>query len=467
MDFSTVRLTMGGSRRRVSILLAIASLAMVGCRVELPPRDPGPCVRDGDCPSGKMCIQTQGCVDIHECNNNIDCPLSMTCADGDCRHTQLCDNVSSFCPAGYLCDGTVCRYARCVQHDECAPDQRCDTGLGLCKSAECSRHSDCSNTSLCADGSCLPVIPCVLDSDCPSEAYCHSSSSCRIRIPCSVHDECPSDEFCESTVGLCFEGVRCQDHMYRPQPELCNGIDDDCDSQVDEDFTLLGNQCSGGVGSCAFSGNYVCRADSQDVECSQMEPAPMPELCNGLDDDCDGQIDEDFVHLDEACTVGLGECASVGLNRCSLSGLSLECTVTPLPAQPETCDGLDNDCDGFADEDFPDLGLPCFEGIGACAVEGARICTAAGTGTICPVTSRPDLATPEVCNDVDDDCNGQVDESLTRSCSTLCGSGTEYCIGGSWDYCSARIPATEACDHEDNDCDGEVDEGCPASWSLP
>ena len=86
-------------------------------------------------------------------------------------------------------------------------------------------------------------------------------------------------------------------------------------------------------------------------------------------------------------------------------------------------------------------------------------------------------ATAEVCNNVDDDCDGMVDEDLSRACTTACGSGTERCARGAWSGCTARLPTTEVCGNMmDDDCDGMTDEGCvtascdvpgPVRWNIP
>jgi MYXO-CTERM domain-containing protein len=67
-------------------------------------------------------------------------------------------------------------------------------------------------------------------------------------------------------------------------------------------------------------------------------------------------------------------------------------------------------------------------------------------------------ASAEVCDGQDNDCDGQVDEDLTRACSTACGAGSETCKAGAWVGCDAPQPQPETCDGDDNDCDGEVDE---------
>ena len=229
--------------------------------------------------------------------------------------------------------------------------------------------------------------------------------------------------------------------------EVCDGLDNDCNGLIDETFPNLGQPCNVGVGECRRSGVFVCRPNGTGTRCGETAGAPSPEICDGKDNDCDGKIDEDFPTLGQPCKAGVGGCENTGVLACRADGLSTSCNATPLPPKPEICDGLDNDCNGQIDDGLVQTcSSSCGTGVEFCQAGQWVGCTA----------PKPDV---EVCDGKDNDCDGTVDEGLKRPCSTICGAGEETCVNGNWVFCNAPQPAAEICDGKDNDCDGKIDEG--------
>jgi len=166
-----------------------------------------------------------------------------------------------------------------------------------------------------------------------------------------------------------------------------------------------GDPCTVGLGQCVAAGTRVCSGPNQST-CDALPLSPQPEICDGLDNDCNGAIDDATIDSGASCQSGEPGICSAGTTVCEMGG-NLACVADVKPGDfAETCNGTDDDCDGETDEGF-DLGAACTNGLGACAAQGAMVCDAMG-GAVCDAV--PGMPQDEICgNDVDEDCDGELD----------------------------------------------------------
>jgi len=279
------------------------------------------------------------------------------------------------------------------------------------------------------------------DPNCPpaeiiEETGCQHAFDC----PPGINEDFTLTYDCEINGTAGTQQVRCdKGRLYYgecvtcfEEEEVCDGNDNDCDGNIDENQL---NACDG---------------------CGQ-----VPEdICDGLDNDCDGTIDEDL--LRECTTI----CNS-GLEICG-NGDWIGCTAQRPVG--EECDGEDNDCDGLVDEGLncqcppEQVGalIPCSEPPLSCGM-GFKTCECVNDD--CQVTQMtecfalchwvPELeaqgapcdqfagipTNPELCNNFDEDCDSLIDEQLTRQCYTgpedtlnvgVCAPGLQACNAGQW-----------------------------------
>ena len=346
--------------------------------------------------------------------------------------------VNAQCPpapgnaTGYCVDNVCCSTA-------------CDGGtLGNCQA--CSIARGAASDGLC--GAVSTGFPCEDGDLCTTGETCNAAQKCLGQQPvlCATADQCHVNPgACVPSSGLCFYNY------------VGDGTPKDGSNQP---YTCT---VSGAIGLCAV-GNVLCA--SQATSCAQITfPAQVTETCNGIDDDCNGTVD-DVAGAGVTCSVAgkLGPCAVSAQACINTSGTwSFGCPQTVF-AVAETCNGVDDNCDGSIDNGI----LP---GVGnACDIPGLQgVC--AGSEELCDhgvlsclQTNFPSL---EVCNSLDDNCNGQIDEGLLNTVSHCGGCNMACSTNNISAHCTAPGTCDGTCNSGDLDCNADKrTDGCEIHGAI-
>jgi Notch 1 len=364
-------------------------------------------------------------------------------------------------PEAEVCDGVDNDCDGDVDEDPVDAGGQCGTDVGTCEFGA----FQCVGGALQCQGG-VGVAPEVcdgLDNDCDGTDDNNLTDEGQV---CGTNDG-----ECDTGLTVCVSStLQCQGEI-GPVTEECDGLDNDCDLLTDENL----GQTTCGLGICVNTIDNCIGGVPQTCDPFLNQ---LTETCNGADDDCDGIVDglvRDCYTLGTGCALVMGSwvCQGIcttGLEECPVGGAGTwGACLNQQGSAAEVCDGLDNDCDGFTDENLTLTCYPMGYGpstgcissgncVGSCS-EGSRDCVVGSYGA-CNSASTP---AAEVCDGQDNDCDGQTDEGLTQGCQNTNTEGTctgvEICSSGSWQTCTAATPAAEICNNIDDDCDGAVDEG--------
>ena len=353
--------------------------------------------------------------------------------------------------------------------DDGVTDEGCASGLtdcgGTCVDTT-SNHSHCGACSreclaveVCNEGECVHECP-------PGKVLCEGAcvdvmtdlfncGSCGKVCIAGTR----AQPLCESGVCsvVCHEGWSdldgdgsCETNCVPSSDvESCNGVDDNCDGRIDESFECALGHVVGCTTDCGSTGTGTCGGDCRippPERCDEPD-----ELCNALDDDCDGAADNGFECVRGETRGCISSCGTPGSQTCVPS-----CVWSVCDPPDEVCNGLDDDCDGTCDDGFECCRDDVIECMASCGTTGTQTCGPDCGWNAC---DPPD----ELCNGADDDCDTLIDEDFecapedTASCETSCGSiGTKTCGDGcSWGECAA--PDEDCANGVDDDCDTVID----------
>lgn len=444
------------------------------------------CAENKDCYSGYCVDAPEGGVCSKTCFDTNSCPLGWSCSQ-----------LSGQGDTAFICvpnDTYLCR--PCADDDDCNAPGLPKTGVcrsfgdfGSICTRECSQDVNCPQGFKCED--VQPYGP-----DGPTLALCDSEDgeACRCTEK-FVAEQASTSCVVENDLGTCVGEILCAEEGPLPAcsalpatAEVCNGVDDDCDGVIDE---------AGAEGCTVYYldtdgdgyglGYGKCYCDPPDVpgevwllkggDCNELVVTIHPgatEICNGFDDDCDGSIDEPgatgcISQFADEDGDGYGdEAAEACVCKASpfWTQLGGDCDDHDLSVSPlavEVCDKVDNDCDGVVDEEGAGSCTPFFKDI-----DGDGFGVTQTGKCLCDPVADYTATQPNDC----DETSSAINPSAVEVCNGLDDNCNQETDEGATDVLCPPVPngsticvgadgcELDACFEGWSDADGDLSNGC-------
>jgi hypothetical protein len=379
------------------------------------------------------------------------------CDDDDAAFHPYAPEADCTDPNDYNCDGSV-GYAD-DDADGWAACEDCDDSLALVNP---------DGLEICND----------IDDDCDG-LFDDDDSDIDLSTGSTWYEDSDSDAYgdlgsptlsCDQPTGFVTDSTDCDDddgHVHPAASEVCNGVDDDCDTLIDDadstvdlstGTTWYGDGDTDGYGAaskpldaCLMPTGYVANDDDCNDGAVAINPAAL-EICDSIDNDCDALIDDADPSLSsstgstwyaDADTDGYGSASSTTMACLQPTGYTTDkrdCDDTNIainPAATEICDDLDNDCDSKIDDADPNLdtttGSTWYRDADSDAFGSAsttKLACDQPTGYLTDATDCNDgvsainPAAAEICDSLDNDCDTLIDDA--DSSVDLTTAGTWY-----------------------------------------
>ncbi len=509
------------------MLVLVVALTVVGCgrdtkaRPAQPragagddggaPRDVGACRVNSDCDDGLYCTGQETCAAGAcqpglrvTCNDGVACTIDRcsealrSCqsgppdADGDGHYDKSCkdkagkslgDDCDDADPLRFPGNIEVCD--RDNRDDDCDPktlgDKDSDAD-GFVDATCCNAESDTKGAKLRCGDDCDDRKPNVnprateacdgFDNDCNGKVDEGVSIKVYVDKDHDGHGLKGSAAVmkCAGTHGYSIYSDDCNDadsEVFASEFEICDGKDNNCDGHVDEvrqdapwfvdaDHDQFGDASGTPIYSCERIPGRVLSHDDCDDHKASVNPAAA-ELCDGVDDDCNGA--KDFVlginDFEDDDNDGVADAKCKGGQDCD------DTDPSTGKGMEEVCDLRDNDCDGMVDEqtaqtvwyldrDGDGWGIDRGTALARCEPIPGR---SANLGDCDDTDNRVHPTALETCNGIDDNCNGTTDESSDYQCQ----------LTNALSLCKSGACAVLSCYPGHGDCDGQAKNGCECS----